>query len=146
MPKLHFRLHHIGIAVRSIDTMRQFYEKLGLSIEEEEVVPHEQVKTAVLRMGTNTLELLEPLQKDSPVGRFLEKRGEGLHHLALAVHDIQSTLRQMKEHSIKLVNEEICTGAGGHPYFFLHPSSTGGVLLEIVEESLPGGKSSKTVE
>lgn len=130
----HPQLHHIGIAVRSIDSVRNFYEKLGLPIECEETVPHEQVKVASVRVGESLLELLEPTQQDSPVGRFLEKRGEGVHHLALQVQNIEATLQQMKESKMRLVNEEVRIGADGHRYFFLHPSGTGGILLEIVEE------------
>jgi LAO/AO transport system kinase len=143
--KSSFHLHHIGIAVRSIDTARKFYEKLGLSIQRGEVIPHEQVRTAMLQTGEGTLELLEPTEPNSPIGRFLERRGEGIHHLALEVQDIEAAFRQLKDQGVRLVHQEVRAGADGHHYFFIHPSATGGVLLEILE-SREKQESSKKVE
>lgn len=139
------RIDHLGIAVESIDAVRGFYEALGLHITEEEVVEHEQVRTAMLPIGEGRIELLEPTHPDSAVGRFLQKRGPGLHHVALRVDDIAATLASLKGRGARLVSDEIQTGAGGHLYFFVHPSSAGGVLLEICQdpspESVPGALS-----
>jgi methylmalonyl-CoA epimerase len=140
--KQRVRLNHVGIAVRSIDVARKFYEKLGLSIGYEEIIPHEQVRVAFLQAGERLLELLEPTEKDSSLERFLEKRGEGLHHLALEVPDIESTLQALKKNGVRLTEEVIRIGADGHRYFFIHPSSAGGILLEIVEATLPNARSS----
>jgi methylmalonyl-CoA/ethylmalonyl-CoA epimerase len=127
-------LDHIGIAVHSIATARKLYESLGLRVLHEEAVDQEQVRTAMIPTGDTRIELLEPTAPDSPIGRFLAKRGEGLHHIALHVDDISAALDTLKSQGVRLVSEEIQTGAGGHLYFFVHPSSTGGVLLEICHD------------
>ena len=129
-------LDHIGIAVRSIADARRLYESLGLRIVHEETVEHEQVRTAMIPAGDTRIELLEPTAPDSAIGRFLAKRGEGLHHIALHVDNISSALESLKAQGVRLVSEDIQTGAGGHLYFFLHPSSTGGVLLEICQDPI----------
>jgi len=128
-------INHVGIAVKSIAAARTSYETLGLKIEREQVIPHEQVKIAFVRIGESLLELLEPTEENSTIGRFLESRGEGLHHLALEADDIEATLQRLKNSGVRLVNENIQTGADGHRYFFIHPTSSGGVLLEIVERT-----------
>ena len=132
------RIDHLGIAVESIDAARGFYEALGLRIAVEEVVEHEQVRTAMLPVGGSRIELLEPTNPESAIGRFLQKRGPGLHHVALRVDDIAATLASLKARGVRLVSDEIQTGAGGHLYFFVHPSSAGGVLLEICQDIDPG--------
>jgi methylmalonyl-CoA/ethylmalonyl-CoA epimerase len=129
-------LDHIGIAVRSIADARRLYEALGLRIVHEETVEHEQVRTAMIPAGDTRIELLEPTAPDSAIGRFLAKRGEGLHHIALHVDNISSALEDLKAEGARLVSEDIQTGAGGHLYFFVHPSSTGGVLLEICQDPI----------
>jgi LAO/AO transport system kinase len=130
------RLDHLGIAVKNIAQVKKFYETLGLHIEHEENVEHEQVKTAMLPLGASThsprIELLEPTAEDSVIGRYLAKRGEGLHHIAVHVPDIAATMAAMQSAGVRLVNEQVKAGAGGHSYFFVHPESTGGVLLEVV--------------
>ena len=126
------QLDHVAIAVRSIAAARTFYETLGLPLHCEEEVPHEQVRTATLSLGATTLELLEPTAEDSTIGRFLARRGEGLHHIAIRSEDLSATLARLKEQGIRLVDDTIRLGAGGHPYFFIHPQTTGGVLIEIV--------------
>ncbi|MBB6143240.1 methylmalonyl-CoA epimerase [Silvibacterium bohemicum] len=131
------KIDHLGIAVASLDAARRLYESLGLAVAHTETVEHEQVKVAMIPMSssdTGRIELLEPTSEDSPVGRFLKKRGEGLHHVALQVEDIASTLATLKAQGARLVNEQIQVGAGGHLYFFVHPSSAGGVLLEICQD------------
>lgn len=129
-------LDHIGIAVRSIADARRLYEALGLRVVHEETVEHEQVRTAMIPAGDARIELLEPTAPDSAIGRFLAKRGEGLHHVALHVDNISSALEDLKAQGVRLVSEDIQTGAGGHLYFFVHPSSTGGVLLEICQDPI----------
>ena len=132
------RIDHLGIAVKSIDTARKFYESLGMRVQHEETVAGEQVHTAMIPVGESRIELLEATSVDSVIGRFIAKRGEGLHHVALHVDDIAATFKQLKNHGARLVNEEIKTGAGGHLYFFVHPESTGGVLLEICQDGVRG--------
>lgn len=127
-------IDHLGIAVKSIETARGFYEALGLKVAALEAVEHEQVRTAMIPMGNSRIELLEPMSEESPVGRFLMKRGEGLHHVALHVEDISGTLRALKSKGVRVVSDEVQVGAGGHLYFFVHPSSAGGVLLEICQD------------
>lgn len=127
-------LDHLGIAVRSLDQARRLYESLGLRILHEETVEHEQVRTAMIPAGDARIELLEPTSPDSPVARFLHKRGEGLHHVALQVENISLALETLKSQGVRLVSDQIQTGAGGHLYFFVHPSSAGGVLLEICQD------------
>jgi methylmalonyl-CoA/ethylmalonyl-CoA epimerase len=130
------KIDHLGIAVKSIAGARGFYEALGLTILQEETIPQEQVRTAMIPVEDSRIELLEPIGEDSPVGRFLSKRGEGLHHVALQVDDISATLEQMKAKGVRLVSDDIQVGAGGHFYFFVHPSSAGGVLLEICHDAI----------
>ncbi len=127
------KIDHLGIAVNNIQTARGFYEALGLSVAQEETVEHEQVRIAMIPLGESRIELLEPTSDNSAVGRFLKKRGEGLHHVALHVDDIAATLKALKAKGVRLVSEELQVGAGGHLYFFVHPASAGGVLLEICE-------------
>jgi LAO/AO transport system kinase len=125
-------LDHLGVAVKSIAEARKFYEALGLQVEHEETVEHEQVKTAMLPLGEMRIELLEPTAEDSTIGKYLAKRGEGMHHMAVHVGDVEATMAGMMEAGVRLVSKEVRTGAGGHRYFFVHPAATGGVLLEIV--------------
>lgn len=128
------KIDHLGIAVESIAAAQSFYEALGLRVTQEETVEHEQVRVAMLPVGESRIELLEPLGEESAVGRFLKKRGPGLHHVALHVDDIAGTLTALKARGVRLVSDQIQTGAGGHLYFFVHPSSAGGVLLEICQD------------
>lgn len=128
-----FRLDHLGVAVKSLAAAKAIYEKLGLNISSEEVVENEQVRVVMVPLGDSRVELLEPTAQDSPVGRFLAKRGEGLHHICLRVPDLPATVERLKREGVRLVSNEIKTGAGGHQYIFVHPSSAGGVLLELVE-------------
>ena len=127
------RLDHLGIAVRSIAAARGFYEMLGLRVSHEETVEHEKVKTAMLPLGETRIELLEPTDEESVVGRFLASRGEGLHHIALHVEGIDEVFNKLKAEGVRLASDAVRIGAGGHRYFFVHPASTGGVLVELVE-------------
>jgi LAO/AO transport system kinase len=128
------RLEHLGVAVKSIAEARVFYEALGMRVDHEEIIQHEQVKVAMLSMGESRLELLEAYTEDSVIGRFLAKRGEGLHHIALKTTDVDALFARLKEKGVRLATERIQVGAGGHRYFFVHPQSAGGVLVEIVGE------------
>jgi methylmalonyl-CoA epimerase len=128
------KIDHLGIAVNSIQSARAFYEALGLQVAHEETVEHEQVRTAMIPVGESRIELLEPTNANSTVGRFLTKRGEGLHHVALHVDDIAATLESLKSNGVRLVSEDVQVGSGGHLYFFVHPSSAGGVLLEVCQD------------
>ena len=129
------RIDHLGIAVRSLDAALEFYERvLGLPVAGREEVPHEKVRVALLPAGDSRIELLEATAEDSPIARFIARRGEGLHHVALRVPDLAAAAERLRAAGARLVNEKIQTGAGGHRYLFIHPGSAGGVLLELVEE------------
>jgi LAO/AO transport system kinase len=125
-------LDHIGIAVRSIAAARAVYALIGLAITQEEIVEHEHVRTAMLPLGGTRLELLEPTAADSTIARFLSKRGEGLHHIAMRTENIDELFHRLRAQGVRLAGDCVRSGAGGHRYFFIHPQSTGGVLLEIV--------------
>ena len=127
------RLDHIGIAVRSLEAAR-IYELLGLEIGHVETVETQKVKTAFLSVGDSNLELLEPTSPDSPVAKFIEKRGEGIHHICLRVDDIESHLERLKAAGYRLVNEAPVPGAHGCRVAFLHPSAGNGVLIELSEK------------
>lgn len=129
-----FSIDHLGIAVRSLDTALEFYEKqLGLPLGLRETVEHERVNVAMLPAGGPRIELLEATGPDSVIAKFIEKRGEGLHHVAVKVPDLAATVERLKSGGARLLNEPR-PGAGGHLYVFVHPSSTGGVLLELIQE------------
>jgi methylmalonyl-CoA epimerase len=127
------QIDHIGIAVKSLAAAKSIYEKLGLSISAEETVEQEQVRVVMVAVGESRLELLEATSEESTIAKFVAKRGEGLHHVCLRVPDLPAAVARMKKDGVRLVSEEIKIGAGGHKYVFVHPSSAGGVLLELVE-------------
>ena len=104
-----------------------------MEVSARETVEHERVNVAMLPLGEPRIELLEPTQPDSVIGKFLEKRGEGLHHIAIRVPDLNASVEKLKSNGARLLNEPR-QGAGGHLYVFVHPSSTGGVLLELIQE------------
>jgi LAO/AO transport system kinase len=131
-------LDHLGIAVRSIESSLGLYMALGVAVAGVEEVTHERVRVAMLRVGESRIELLEAMEEDSAVGRFIARRGEGLHHVALRVADLETAVRQLKGLGVRLVSETIQTGAGAHRYVFVHPASANGVLLELVESSADG--------
>jgi methylmalonyl-CoA epimerase len=127
------KIDHLGIAVRDLEAACRWYGLLGLEVESREEVPQEQVRVAMLPLAEGRIELLEPTAEDSPVGRFLAKRGEGLHHVALKVPDLPAVLERLRAAGARLVQDKLQVGAGGHRYIFVHPASTGGVLLELIE-------------
>ena len=129
------KIDHIGIATRGMDEAAKFYrEVLGLEIAETEEVPEQKVRVAMLPIGESRIELLEATSDDSPITRFLEKRGPGIHHIAVRVDDIQAALTDLKQKGARLIDQEPRQGAGGCLVAFVHPSSTGGVLLELVQK------------
>jgi methylmalonyl-CoA epimerase len=130
---LNFSIDHLGIAVKSLTAAKSIYEKLGLSVSPEETVAHEQVRLVMVPVGESRLELLEATSEDSTIAKFIAKRGEGLHHVCLKVPDLRVAVERLKKDGVRLISDEIKTGAGGHKYVFVHPSSAGGVLLELVE-------------
>ena len=130
-----FTIDHLGIAVKSLAAAKGIYEKLGLSVSPEEVVEGEHVRVVMVPVGESRLELLEPTSEDSVIAKFIAKRGEGLHHVSLRVPDLAAAVERLKKEGVRLVTNEIKIGAGGHRYVFVHPSSAGGVLLELVETS-----------
>ena len=129
-------IHHVGIAVKNMDeALEIFQKKLGLKLEKITIVEDQKVKSAMLSSGGETkIELLEPTSQDSPVGRFLEKRGEGIHHIALKVKGIEELLKRLKDEGLNLVNETPRIGVEGTKIAFIHPKSTKNVLIELCEE------------
>ena len=127
------KIDHLGIAVRDLETALLPYRLLGLEVHEYETVEDQGVRTAVLALGESRLELLEPTRPDSPVARFLEKRGEGIHHVAIGVHDLQAALTHLANQGVELIDRTPRRGAGGASIAFLHPRAMRGVLLELCE-------------
>jgi methylmalonyl-CoA/ethylmalonyl-CoA epimerase len=128
------KIDHIGIAIRKLDEATAIWrETLGLEVDSTEKIDEQGVSVAMLPIGETHIELLEPLAPDSPVGKFLEKRGPGLHHIAVRVNDIRGTLAQLKNKGARLIDETPRVGAGGCLVAFIHPSSVNGVLLELVQ-------------
>ncbi|HWE00198.1 MAG TPA: methylmalonyl Co-A mutase-associated GTPase MeaB [Bryobacteraceae bacterium] len=130
----HFEIDHLGIAVQSIDDALRFYvEDLGMPLASRETVEHEKVHVAMLPAGESRIELLEPSDHESTVARFIEKRGPGLHHVAMKVADLNATIARLERAGVRILNAPK-RGAGGHLYVFVHPASTGGVLWELIQK------------
>ena len=128
------KIEHIGIATRTLDDALAFWrDALGLKVVHTEVVEEQKVRVAMLPVGEPRIELLEPTSADSPVAKFLEKRGAGIHHIAVRVDDIRAVLERLKESGARLIDESPRKGADGCLVAFVHPSSANGVLLELVE-------------
>lgn len=129
------KIEHIGIAVRSLKDSNEMYTKLlGTAPYKTEAVASEGVNTSFFKMGASKIELLEATQDDSPIAKFLEKRGEGVHHIAYAVEDIRSEMKRLQGEGFHLLNEEPKKGADNKWVAFLHPKSTGGVLIELCQD------------
>ena len=125
-------IEHIGIAVKSIDEALPYYEEtLGLKCYAIEEVVEQKVKTAFFKIGQTKIELLEPTSEESPVAKFIEKRGEGIHHIAFAVDDVNQALNQVESKGVRLIDKQARSGAEGLQIGFLHPKSTMGVLTEL---------------
>jgi methylmalonyl-CoA epimerase len=135
---MNYAIDHLGVAVKSLDTAKKFYQQLGLKVVGEETVEGEKVKVAMVPVGDTRIELLEATSPESAVARFIAKRGEGLHHVALHVPDLAGVVERMKANGTRFINDQVQVGAGGHLYVFVHPSSTGGVLLELCEDQPQG--------
>jgi methylmalonyl-CoA epimerase len=131
------KIDHLGIAVRSIDEARRFYEDvLGLSCERVEEVASQKVRTAFFTVGDVHIELLEPTAEESPIAKFLEKKGEGFHHIAYLTDDMEGQLAGAGERGCRLIHETPIEGAGGKQVAFLHPKSTFGVLTEFCQQKI----------
>jgi methylmalonyl-CoA/ethylmalonyl-CoA epimerase len=129
------KIDHIGIATDGLDEAAMFWrEALGLEAPETEEVADQKVRVAMLPIGESRIELLEATSEDSPISKFLQKRGPGIHHIAVRIDDIRAALAQLKAKGARLIDEEPRVGAGGCLVAFVHPSSAGGVLLELVEQ------------
>jgi methylmalonyl-CoA/ethylmalonyl-CoA epimerase len=128
------KLDHVALAVRSISAVLPFYrDVLGLEYRGEELVPGQGVKVAVLLAGEVRIELLEPTGSEGPVARFLDSKGEGLHHIAFCTDDLAAELNDLAEQGVRLINPEPRSGAEGTRIAFLHPATAAGVLIELVE-------------
>lgn len=133
-------LDHVGIAVGNLDEALAFYrDALGLEVEAPEDVPSQRVRIRFIPAGPGQLELLEPLAPDSPISRFLERRGPGLHHVALAVDDIHAALDELKRRGVRLIDETPRLGAGGALIAFVHPAAADGVLVELKQKAGKAG-------
>jgi len=129
------KVSHIGIAVERLAAQVPFYrDELGLTLIAEEEVADQGVRVAIFEVGDTRIELLEPTRPDSPIARFLERRGPGLHHLAYAVDDVGTVLQRLQQHGCRLIDEQPRAGAHGARIAFVHPQSTGGVLTELCQE------------
>jgi methylmalonyl-CoA epimerase len=127
------KIDHLGVAVRSIDDALRFYrDQLGLTVALRETVPAEKVHAAMLPLSESRIELLEASEPDSVIAKFIDKRGEGLHHVAIQVPDLDAAVDRLRASGARVLNDPR-PGAGGHLYVFVHPSSTGGVLIELIQ-------------
>ena len=128
-----WRVDHIGIAVRSLAESLPFYtDQMGMKLVGRETIEHEKVQVAMLSAGPSRIELLQAMSRESTIGKFLERRGPGLHHVAMRVDDMPGVLARLKNSGARVLNEPQ-RGAGGHLYVFVHPASAGGVLWEIIQ-------------
>ncbi|QDA31746.1 methylmalonyl-CoA epimerase [Thermococcus indicus] len=127
------KIDHVGIAVKNLEEAIKVWEGLGLKVEEIEEVPDQKVRTAIIHVGESRIELLEPTAEDSPIAKFIAKRGEGIHHIALGVDDIEGQIEKLKEEGYRLIDEQPRIGAGGARIAFVHPKAVTGVLLELCE-------------
>ena len=128
------KINHLGIATKGIDEALKFWsDALGLENVHTEIVEDQKVRVAMLPIGESRIELLEPTSEDSPITKFLEKRGGGIHHIAVEVDDIAASLAKLKSQGMRLIDDEPRIGAEGCLVAFVHPATTGGVLLELVQ-------------
>ena len=130
-----FKIDHVGIAVVSIDDALDVYRALGLEEEHREEVPAQRVVTAFLPAGDSRIELLQPTSEDSPIAKFVRKRGPGIHHICFAVRDIEAAVAELLSRGFRLINARPAAGADGKKIVFLHPDSGHGVLIELSEDA-----------
>jgi methylmalonyl-CoA/ethylmalonyl-CoA epimerase len=136
------KINHLGIATKKIEDVISFWtDSLGLETMHTEIVEDQKVRVAMLPIGESRIELLEPTSEDSPISKFLEKRGGGIHHIAIEVEDIAAALQKARENGATLIDQEPRIGAEGCLVAFIHPRSTGGVLLELVQTTDVDGAS-----
>ena len=132
------RIDQIAIAVEDLDATLELYERaFGLTASHREVVESDGVEEAMIDVGGVWLQLLQPTRDDSPIARFLERNGPGLHHLGFGVPSVSGALEHLRDHNVRLIDEAPRTGGGGHTIAFVHPKGTGGVLVELVEDEAP---------
>ena len=130
------KIDHIGIAVKSVkETTELLSNILGLKVASEEIVEEQKVKVAFLPLGDTELELLESTSPEGPIARFIEKKGEGIQHIAFRVNNIEEVLEKLKKEGVRLIDEKPRYGAGGAKIAFLHPKSTNGILVELCERN-----------
>ena len=127
------KVDHIGLAVSNLEEALALYSRLGFASGHQEIVPEQKVRTAALAIGESNLELLEPMGEDSPVGKFIASRGQGVHHLAFQVDNIEEKLQELQVAGFRLIDRKPRLGAGGARVAFLHPQGTLGTLIELVE-------------
>ena len=130
------KIAHIGIATHSIDATLEFYRNLGLEVKSTEVVKDQQVKVVVIQVGDSAIELIESTAESSPVSRFISSKGQGLHHVTFEVDNLEKHLEILKNQNIRLIDENPRYGADGALVAFIHPDSTGGVLIELSQPAL----------
>ncbi len=132
-----FKLEHIGIAVKNLESSNDLYEKLlGTAAYKSETVENEGVTTSFFQTENTKIELLEATKPESPIAKFIDKKGEGIHHIAFLVDDIESELERLKKEGFQLINEEPKNGADNKLVAFIHPKSTDGVLVELCQEKI----------
>jgi len=129
------KLDHIGIAIASLAEGRKFYEALGFEMESSEEVPEQKVRVGFFPLGQTSIELLEPTGDDSPIARHLDRRGPGLHHLCFGVEDIETAMEKLRKEGYRLLSDEPQPGAHGCRVCFVHPKSSGGVLIELSQSA-----------
>lgn len=135
------RIYHLGYAVRSLEDAADFYrEHFGVEVSEPEEIPEQGIRTVMFDVGESRIELLEPTSPESPVGKFLDKSGEGFHHVAFEVEDLASSLRELARDGVDLIDEEPRIGAGGTRMAFIHPKGAFGVLTELCEHPIQHGE------
>ena len=127
------KIDHIGIAVKDIEKACAVFKQLNITVSGEEVVEEQKVKVAFLPVGESELELLESTSPDGPIARFIEKKGEGIQHIAFKVKNLEEILKKLKKEGVRLIDETPRYGAGGAKIAFLHPKSTNGILIELCE-------------
>lgn len=127
------RIAHVGIATHSIAESMEFYKYLGLEVDSIEIIRDQKVKMASMKVGNSAIELIEAIEEDSPVERFIETFGGGIHHITFEVDDLRKQLKFLKDKNIRLIDEKPRRGAGGSLIAFIHPRSTGGVLVELAQ-------------
>ncbi len=128
------RIDHIGIAVQDLEAaLAPYVEGLGMEVDHVEEVPTERVRIAMLPIGETNLELLEPQDPESAIAKFIERKGQGIHHIAIAVDDVEASLESLKAAGVRLIDEQPRPGAGGTRVAFAHPKGFNGVLVELVE-------------